>query len=437
LWTYSAAQILAASPHLNINAALVDHNNSTIGLTLLRKPPDSAPTAAPFGLQQEGEGEEVDLAVLSHRVAAAVNSEGAAANCKQQQQQPGGVELASYSSTTNTSSRAIRADSDLMLARSHQQHLKPGDARLHAGLGSSEAASAPAAAGDLPHHPQQQEESDERVVLLGGGDSSGGSSSSTVGASVSIAVPPEAAGHLSSGGAKGYSNPATWPTTNNSGSAIRRSSAPHGGPHGRMRRCGAAALELINPPLLASMAALLVGLTPSVRDLLFSSEPDGAPPLELLRVRLLVCWRWGRGACGCACMGPCACRLDLKSHHAATIDPRHANPCKTKLHAKPNPMQTHAISQPPCDHDPQQDVIRMFGDCCIPALMLMVGATLERGPGSGKLPARVIVCVTAARLVVLPLLGVAWVLAARAVGLLGSRTPRLLVLVALIQNAVP
>jgi hypothetical protein len=79
----------------------------------------------------------------------------------------------------------------------------------------------------------------------------------------------------------------------------------------------------------------------------------------------------------------------------------------------------------------------MLGDCCIPSLMLMVGATLEAGPGRSGLPGRVVAAIAAARLVVLPLLGIGWVLAARGVGLLGPSTPRLLVLVALITNAVP
>jgi hypothetical protein len=79
----------------------------------------------------------------------------------------------------------------------------------------------------------------------------------------------------------------------------------------------------------------------------------------------------------------------------------------------------------------------MFGACCIPSLMLTVGATLERGPGAGRVPARVIAAVAAVRLAALPLLGTAGVLAARATGLLPSDTPRLVVLVILVQNAVP
>jgi hypothetical protein len=78
-----------------------------------------------------------------------------------------------------------------------------------------------------------------------------------------------------------------------------------------------------------------------------------------------------------------------------------------------------------------------MGDCCIPGLMLMVGATLESGPGRSGLPFRVVAAIAAARLVALPLLGICWVLAARAGGMLPPGTPRLLVLVALITNAVP
>lgn len=81
----------------------------------------------------------------------------------------------------------------------------------------------------------------------------------------------------------------------------------------------------------------------------------------------------------------------------------------------------------------------MLGDSCIPSLMLLLGATLAAGPAAGArgLPPTLIAATAAARLLVLPLLGVGWVLLARAAGLFGPGTPRLLVLVILIQNAVP
>lgn len=157
------------------------------------------------------------------------------------------------------------------------------------------------------------------------------------------------------------------------------------------------------------------------------------------------------------------------------------------------PYNTHNHTQHAFTHNHTQDVIRMFGDCCIPSLMLLVGATLAHGPGATQqpssskptssqcraigssqdplssatagasggsdgygdsgscgsrgsgvgaqrpeaLPPLVILLITASRLVLLPLLGVGWVLGARALGLIGPGTPRLLVLVALISNAVP
>jgi predicted permease len=69
--------------------------------------------------------------------------------------------------------------------------------------------------------------------------------------------------------------------------------------------------------------------------------------------------------------------------------------------------------------------------------MLMVGATLERGPGRGALPRATIAAIAAARLVLLPLLGVLAVLAARAAGALPATTPRLVILVMLLVNCVP
>lgn len=58
----------------------------------------------------------------------------------------------------------------------------------------------------------------------------------------------------------------------------------------------------------------------------------------------------------------------------------------------------------------------MFGDCCIPCLLLMLGATLSKGPGKACPPLRVVAGVAAARLVLMPLLGTAWLVAGKALG---------------------
>lgn len=53
----------------------------------------------------------------------------------------------------------------------------------------------------------------------------------------------------------------------------------------------------------------------------------------------------------------------------------------------------------------------------VPAvLQLMLGATLAKGPGRCCPPLRVVVGVTAARLVVLPVLGTGWLLLASRAG---------------------
>lgn len=79
----------------------------------------------------------------------------------------------------------------------------------------------------------------------------------------------------------------------------------------------------------------------------------------------------------------------------------------------------------------------MFGDCCIPALMLNMGAALAQGPGRCSPPTRLVVGVAAARLLVLPALGAGWLLAARAAGWLPALPDPAFVLVMLLQNAVP
>ncbi|WIA28427.1 hypothetical protein OEZ86_010972 [Tetradesmus obliquus] len=83
-----------------------------------------------------------------------------------------------------------------------------------------------------------------------------------------------------------------------------------------------------------------------------------------------------------------------------------------------------------------QDCIAMFGDCCIPSLMLMLGATLAKGPGRCCPPLRVVLGVTAARLLLLPLLGTGWLLLASKAGWLLA-PDSVFLLVMLIQNSVP
>eukprot|EP00882_Tetradesmus_deserticola_P034257 GHRQ01039234.1.p3 GENE.GHRQ01039234.1~~GHRQ01039234.1.p3 ORF type:complete len:111 (+),score=42.64 GHRQ01039234.1:3-335(+) len=83
-----------------------------------------------------------------------------------------------------------------------------------------------------------------------------------------------------------------------------------------------------------------------------------------------------------------------------------------------------------------QDCIAMFGDCCIPSLMLMLGATLAKGPGRCCPPLRVVLGVTVARLLLLPMLGTGWLLLASKAGWLVAPDSMFL-LVLLIQNSVP
>ena len=142
------------------------------------------------------------------------------------------------------------------------------------------------------------------------------------------------------------------------------------------RLCRDTLAEIINPPLIASSSAVAVGLSPPLHAALFgrSTSSGGKEAAEEAPLALFT------------------------------------------------------------------DVLRMMGDCCIPALMLLLGATLAaaaRRPAARRPPWRVILAVAGARLVALPLLGVAWVLAARAAGAIRPGTPRLLVVVMLIQNAAP
>ncbi len=80
--------------------------------------------------------------------------------------------------------------------------------------------------------------------------------------------------------------------------------------------------------------------------------------------------------------------------------------------------------------------IDMVGDCCVPLIVILLGATLEAGPGAAQVPWRVVAAVVACRLVLLPLLGLAAVEAALKLGLFTAPDPMFLV-VMLLQNTVP
>jgi predicted permease len=119
--------------------------------------------------------------------------------------------------------------------------------------------------------------------------------------------------------------------------------------------------ELKNPPSLSCFLALLVGTTPALKALFFSS--DG-----LLRVV------------------------------GSTID--------------------------------------MVGNCTVPLIVILLGATLEAGPGAVPMPFRVIVAVCVCRLLLMPLIGLGVVMGAYSVGLFKCPDPMFL-LVMLLQNTMP
>lgn len=58
------------------------------------------------------------------------------------------------------------------------------------------------------------------------------------------------------------------------------------------------------------------------------------------------------------------------------------------------------------------DATNMFHQCAIPCMLLVLGATLEKGPGQARVPARMTVSLCVARLVVLPLVGSVLILGA-------------------------
>lgn len=51
------------------------------------------------------------------------------------------------------------------------------------------------------------------------------------------------------------------------------------------------------------------------------------------------------------------------------------------------------------------DASGIVGAAMIPSMMLTLGATLYKGPGAGKVPARVIIVLSISRLVLSPLIG--------------------------------
>ncbi|KAG1662459.1 hypothetical protein FOA52_009667 [Chlamydomonas sp. UWO 241] len=82
------------------------------------------------------------------------------------------------------------------------------------------------------------------------------------------------------------------------------------------------------------------------------------------------------------------------------------------------------------------EVITMLSGMAIPALMLVLGANLQKGPGVGAVPAASVAAAALGRLVLLPLVGTALIAAAAAAGWLKSMDPTALV-VMMMMNAMP
>ncbi|GLI67968.1 hypothetical protein VaNZ11_012303 [Volvox africanus] len=82
------------------------------------------------------------------------------------------------------------------------------------------------------------------------------------------------------------------------------------------------------------------------------------------------------------------------------------------------------------------DCLTMLGDCTIPSILLILGATLANGPGAARVPFRVITLVNVTRLALLPLLGLALVMGAYAARVFEAPDP-IYLLVLLIQNTAP
>ncbi|GIL57526.1 hypothetical protein Vafri_12737 [Volvox africanus] len=82
------------------------------------------------------------------------------------------------------------------------------------------------------------------------------------------------------------------------------------------------------------------------------------------------------------------------------------------------------------------DCLTMLGDCTIPSILLILGATLANGPGAARVPLRVIALVNMTRLALLPLLGLALVMGTYAARVFEAPDP-IYLLVLLIQNTAP
>lgn len=77
-----------------------------------------------------------------------------------------------------------------------------------------------------------------------------------------------------------------------------------------------------------------------------------------------------------------------------------------------------------------------FAACAVPCMIMNLGAVMERGPGAGSLPWQVIAAVSAARLMVLPVLGLLWVLGGYFAEVYAAPDP-MFILVMLVINTMP
>lgn len=82
------------------------------------------------------------------------------------------------------------------------------------------------------------------------------------------------------------------------------------------------------------------------------------------------------------------------------------------------------------------EAISMLSNCCIPTLLLVLGANLARGPGVAKISWTTIAAISTMRLLILPCVGIGLVVGACKWGLMKSNDPNL-ILVLLLMNAVP
>lgn len=82
------------------------------------------------------------------------------------------------------------------------------------------------------------------------------------------------------------------------------------------------------------------------------------------------------------------------------------------------------------------DIAFMLGDCTVPALMLVLGGNLAKGPGMTTMPWRCLVGATVSRLLVLPLVGTALVVGARHFGI-GATLPPMAIMVMLVSASTP